>query len=120
MNDIICAIDRGEVTALVLLDLSATFDTVDHSTLLDILHHRFAVEGKPLLWFKSYLTNRSQSFSVEGIQSKSIVVDCSVPQGSVLGPLEFISYTEDVVEIFIRHLVRHHLFALQINGRPDL
>ena len=43
------------------------------------LYHRFAVEGKPLLWFKSYRTNRSQSFSVEGVQSKSIVVDCSVP-----------------------------------------
>ena len=85
MNDIIRAIDRGEVTALVLLDLSSAFDTVDHSTLLDTLHHRFAVEGKPLLWFESYLTNRSQSYSVEGVQSKSIVVDCSIPQGSVLG-----------------------------------
>ena len=94
MNDIIRSIDRGEVTALVLLDLSAAFDTVDHRTLLDVLHRRFAVEGIPLLWFTSYLTNRSQSFSVDGVQSKSIGVDCSVPQGSVLGPLEFISYTE--------------------------
>ena len=102
MYDIIRAIDRGEVTALVLLDLSSAFDTVDHFTLLDILHHRFAVEGKPLLCFKSYLTNWTQSFSVEVVQSKSIVIDCSVPQSSVLGPLEFISYTEDVVEIFIR------------------
>jgi hypothetical protein len=111
MNDIIRAIDRGEVTALVLLDLSAAFDTVDHCTLLDVLHRRFAVEGIPLLWFNSYLTNRSQSFSVDGVQSKSIRVDCSVPQGSVLGPLEFISYTEDVVEVFTRNLVSHHLFA---------
>ena len=52
MNDTICATDRGEVTALVLFDLSAAFDTVDHSTLLDILYHRFAMEGEPLLWFK--------------------------------------------------------------------
>jgi hypothetical protein len=79
--------------------------------LLDVLHRRFAVEGTPLLWFSSYLTNRSQSFSVNGFQSKSIRVDCSVPQGSVLGPLEFISYTEDVAEVFTRNLVRHHLFA---------
>jgi hypothetical protein len=111
MNDIIRAIDHGEVTALVLLDLSAAFDTVDHSTLLDVLHRRFAVEGIPLLWFKSYLTDRTQSFSVDGIQSKSFGVDCSVPQGSVLGPLEFISYTEDVVEVFSRNHVRYHLFA---------
>jgi len=57
MNDIIRAMDRGEVTALVLLDLSAAFDTVDHCTLLDVLHRPFAVEGIPLLWFNSYLTN---------------------------------------------------------------
>ena len=63
MNDIIRSIDRGEVTALVLLDLSAAFDTVDHCTLLDVLHRRFAVEGIPLLWLTSYLTNRLQSFS---------------------------------------------------------
>ena len=110
MNDIIRGTDRGEVTALVLLDLSAAFDTVDHCTLLDVLHRRFAVEGIPLLWFNSYLSNRSQSFSVDGVQSKLIGVDCSVPQGSVPGPLEFI-YTADVVEVFTRNLVRHHLFA---------
>jgi len=111
MNDIILAIDAGEVSALVLLDLSAAFDTVDHATLLDVLHHRFAMTGVPLTWFKSYLTNRSQAYSVGGIQSKKISVDCSVPQGSVLGPLEFISYTEDVVELFKRHSLIHHLFA---------
>ena len=111
INDIIRSIDRGDVTALVLLDLSAAFDTVYHSKLLDILHRRFAMGGMPLLWFNSYLTNRSQSCSVNGVQSKLIVVDCGVPQGSVLGPLEFISYTEDVVEIFKRNLVRHHVFA---------
>lgn len=111
MDDIIRAIDRGEVTALVLLDLSAAFDTVDHQTLLDVLHRRFAVDSTPLQWFKSYLTDRSQSFFVDGAQSAVITVDCSVPQGSVLGPLEFISYTEDVADVFRRNLVRHHLFA---------
>jgi retron-type reverse transcriptase len=103
MNDIISAIDRGEVTALILLDLSAAFDTVDHSTLLYVLHRRFEMKGILLLWFISYLSNRSQSFFVESVKSKSIIVDCSVPQGSVIGPL--------VVEIFKRNLVRHHLFA---------
>jgi len=57
MNDIIRAIDHGEVTTLVLLDLSAALDTVDHCTLLDVLHRRFPVEGIPLLCFNSYLTN---------------------------------------------------------------
>ena len=48
MNDIIRSIDRGEITALVLLDLSAAFDTVDHPTLIDVLHRRFAIDGVPL------------------------------------------------------------------------
>jgi len=61
-NDIIRVIDRGEFTALVLLDLSTAFDTVDHCTLLNVLHRRFVVEGIALLWFNSYLTNRSQFF----------------------------------------------------------
>ena len=57
MNDIIRAIGYGEVIALILLNLRTAFDdTVDHSTFLDILHRRFAVEGIPLLWFKLYLT----------------------------------------------------------------
>jgi len=51
-----------------------------------------------------------QSFSVDDVQSKLIRVDCSFPQGSVLGPLEFISYTEDVVDVFTRNRVHHHLF----------
>ena len=110
-NDIIRAVDRGEVTALVLLDLSAAFDTVDHQTLINVLRERFAIDGVALSWFESYLANRSQSFSVDGILSAQTTVDCSVPQGSVLGPLEFISYTEDVVEIFIRNIVQHHMFA---------
>jgi hypothetical protein len=59
MNDIVRAIDHGEATALFLLDLSAAFDTVDPTMLLDVLHRRFAVEGTPLLWFSSYLTDRS-------------------------------------------------------------
>jgi len=54
---------------------------------------------------------KSQSFSVDGVQSTSIGVDYNVPQGSVLGSLEFIFYTEDVVEVFTCNLVRHHLFA---------
>ena len=111
MNDIIRAVDRGEITALVLLDLSAAFDTVDHQTLLDVLQRRFAVDEVPLLWFQSYLTNRTQSFCVDGTRSSALMVECSVPQGSVLGPLEFISYTEDIVKVFQRNHVRHHLFA---------
>ena len=111
MNDVIRSIDDGNIVALVLLDLSAAFDTVDHDTLLDILHERFAVTDIPLMWFRSYMSDRTQSVSVNGAASAPVVVSCSVPQGSVLGPLEFISYTADVVEVFQKNSVHHHLFA---------
>jgi len=61
-NDIVCVIDQGHVVGLVLLDLSSTFDTVDHSTLLSVLHIRFSVTGQSLAWFHSYLTDRAQVF----------------------------------------------------------
>jgi len=54
-NDLVRAVDNKEVTALVLLDLSSTFDTVDHSTLLTVLHRRFSVEESAMDWFTSYL-----------------------------------------------------------------
>ena len=60
MNDVIRSIDDGNIVALVLLDLSAAFDTVDHDTLLDILHERFAVTDIPLMWFRSYMSDRTQ------------------------------------------------------------
>jgi len=63
------------------------------------------------MWFQSYLSERSQVFRANGKDSKTIRVNCSVPQGSVLGPVEFISYTGDVTDIFERHHIGHHLFA---------
>jgi len=110
-NDLVCAIDSGKVSLLVLLDLSAAFDTVDHQILLSVLENRFSMDSTALRWFESYLTDRVQSFSYAGVQTPSFKVDCSVPQGSVLGPRCFISYTEDIVDVLERHAVRSHLYA---------
>ena len=63
-NDIHLSLSRGEATALVLLDLSATFDTIDHSTLLSCLHDWFGVGGSAIKWFSSYLTERYQAVKV--------------------------------------------------------
>jgi len=57
-NDVVSAIDQGEVTGLVLLDLSSAFDTVDRASLLSILESRFSVTGQSLAWFRSYMTDR--------------------------------------------------------------
>ena len=96
----------------MLLDLSSAFDTVDHHILLSVLQQRFGVDGMVMDWFRSYLSDRQQTHVFGGKNSMMSQVNCSVPQGSVLGPLEFIAYTEDVViRIFERHNINHHLFA---------
>jgi len=95
----------------VMLDLSAAFDTVDHSVLMDVLANRFAVGGVVLDWFRSYLSDRTQTFSFENLQSATFNLECSVPQGSVIGPVEYIAYTEDIVDIPRRHRLRHHMYA---------
>ena len=85
-NNIVRAINAGEDSQLVLLDLSAAFDTVDHEILLEVLKNRVGVQDRALNWFKSYLSDRTQSFCVEFTMSDPVSVTCSVPQGSVIGP----------------------------------
>jgi len=111
LNDVIQSTDAGRVVALVLLDLSAAFDTVDHTTLFDVLHCRFAVDGVALDWFRSYLTGRTQTEFANGTESEPIYLLCGVPQGSVLGPQEFISYIEKVADILQSNSLSYHLFA---------
>ena len=80
-NSIVRTIDSGKLCALVLLDLSAAFDTVDHPIMLQVLHDRFCVKEMALKWFESYLSDRTQTYQVKHQQSRPRTVDCSVPQG---------------------------------------
>src|SRR5664279_4605630 len=107
-NDIARAVDRGEVCALVLLDLSAAFDTVDHNILFDVLTKRFGVQATAHGWFQTYLSDRSQCVRVDLSSSNPVILTCGVPQGSVLGPVNFIDYTEDIDSIID---VDYHLYA---------
>ena len=91
-NDLVRSIDNGKVSLLVLLDLSAAFDNVDHQFLSSVLANRFSVDSTALSWFESYLTDGTKTFTYKGEQTSSFPVDCSVPQGSVLGPRCFLSY----------------------------
>jgi Reverse transcriptase (RNA-dependent DNA polymerase) len=95
----------------VLCDLSAAFDAVDHNTLFQLLSCRFEVDGFALVWYTSYLTDRTQIFQLGAQQSGPFVVDCSVPQGSVLRPQGLIAYTDDLACLIDRHELGHHLYA---------
>ena len=97
--------------AVVLLDLSAAFDTVDHPIMLQVLHDRFCVKDTALKWFESYLSDRTQTYQVKDQQSRPRTVDCSVPQGSVLGPQKFNAYTKDLANLIDDPHLDHHMYV---------
>ena len=82
------ALDDGNIGCGVFVDLQKAFDTVDHQILLAKLNH-YGIRGVSNDWFKSYLSNRNQYVSINGFDSGLTTINCSVPQGSVLGPLLF-------------------------------
>ena len=107
-NDIICNMDNGKVTARTLLDLSAAFDTIDHSILLERLYGHFGISGTVFQWFKSYISNRQQRVHIDGSLSCPQDLHFGVPQGSVLGPFLFCLYTTSINQIITNHDVSHH------------
>jgi len=111
MNDVLCDIDNKRCVLLVLLDLSAAFDTIDHTTLLDRLSSRFGVKAQALSWFESYLTGRTQSVLIGNSRSEKCNLDFGVPQGSILGPKQFIGYSAPLAEIVKAHGLKFHLYA---------
>ena len=85
LKDILSALDNDNISVLLLLDLSAVFDTMDHQILLSRLHSVFGIQSTALQWFHSYLSDRYQSTSVNKSSSSPSQLMYGVPQGSVLG-----------------------------------
>ena len=110
-NDIITSMDTGKVTALTLLNLSATLDTIDHTVLLRILDDWFRVTGKALNWFKSYLTITCQRIRLGDCLSSKTDLKFGVLQGSVLGPLLCTFHPTPMSSMISEHAIPHHLCA---------
>jgi len=110
-SDFVDAFDKGEITLLCMLDMSAAFDTVDHQILLERLEKTHGIEDGALEWLKSYLSDRVQTVVCGNNTSSVSEVDRGVPQGSVLGPLLFLLYTVDINKIIQSHGLHDHAYA---------
>ena len=100
VDDILVAVDKKFGVVVLLVDLSAAFDTVDHRLLLNILQHKYHITGSALAWLKSFITGRKQRVKIGENFSESVSVLFGVAQGSILGPLLFNLYCASIDSAF--------------------
>ena len=108
------ALDKGEWTLGIYLDLSKAFDTVNHEILKQKLLN-YGIRGEAFNWFSSYLSNRSQYVQIGKIKSRTKTISTGVPQGSVLGPLLFLLYVNDILNAISTPNVKLMMFADDTN-----
>ena len=99
-------VDDGNLVGVMMVDLSAAFDMVDHNIMLKKLE-LLGLDEMALNWMKSYLSGRSQSVYIDGCLSPPLSIECGVPQGSILGPLLYILFTNDIPDLVHSHGISH-------------
>ena len=110
-NDILTSIDQHGIVILILLDLSAAFDTIDHDVLFSRMEGTLGITGPALEWFRSYLGDRTLRVQIDDSFSASQEILWSVPQGSVLGPLLFLIYPLPLGILIRKHGLELHAYA---------
>ena len=110
-NDIVTTVGKDNGSFLVLLDLSAAFDTIDHDNLFYILEKYVGIGGSALRLIRSSFCDRTQRVQIDGIMSDFASLLCGVPQGSVLGPMKFCLYLLPLGAILRHHNIGYHIYA---------
>ncbi len=110
-SDFMDLIDRGNVILLGLLDMSSAFDTVDYSILLERIESAFGIQNTAHRWISSYPSDRTQTVVVDSVRSDIQHLERGVPQGSVLGPMLFLLYTSEILEIIRSFKLDSHAYA---------
>ena len=122
-NDVLCALDDGRCVMLVLLDLSAAFNTVDDGILLSRISQCIGVQDSAYTWLKSYLSSRSQFIQIRDTSSSDRQLTCGLPQGSVLGAILYLVFTSSLGAIlrpwcWVSHVRGRHSTVPYLARRP--
>ena len=111
VNDAYMLLDSSTSVMVSFLDFSAAFDTINHELLLQKLEFKYGIKGTALMWFESFLKSRMFQVKIKDSVSNRKYLNFGVPQGSVLGPILFCLYVQEIGDIISRHSLRFYIFA---------